>query len=795
MNSYKLFFALFLITFFSYSQIEVTGVVKDSVNTIEFANVFLTDTNNQIITGTITDDYGFFNLSAIEGNYTLTISFIGYEDWSKTILLKSNQDIGVIILNEDSSKLDEVVVTARKKLIERKVDRLVFNVENSIAATGGNAVDALKVTPRIRVQNDEISMIGKNKMVIMINGRVQQLSGKDLTSFLESFSSDGIKSIEVLSNPPAKYSAEGNSGLINIVTKKGHLDAWNASLRSSYRQATYATGYAGIRLNLQKGKFTIQSSFDYYNGSTAPVETNQIYYPEITWRTADNRRDFINSFSVRLGLQYKINHQLSTGFSYKRINNKPLFKSNEKTRLYNATSAVLDSSLVTHGRSPHNKKINLLNYHFVYEMDTIGRKLSLDFDFFDLSNQNDRTFNYQIFDANYQPVTTSYIEARNDGLQDIWNYSLNLDVEHPIAWASLNYGGRISSIKTDNLFEYYDIKNSEEILNPMLSNRFIFQEKTQALYFSAKKRFSEKWETKVGLRLESTQTEGYSQTLNQTNTIDYFKWFPTVYLVYHFNDDNTFDLNYGRRIRRPNYDFLNPFRWISNPYSYTEGNPFLQPAFIDNVELGYSYKNKWFTSIYYSYTDDDFEQIAVIDSATTVQQIVPENFIENHTIGIDQTFSFKPLKWWNVYTSANVYYSITDSKIPVSLQYLSGWNGTFNISNDLTLNNRKSLFFNISFYYATKGVSNLDYSSGANQLDASLKWLLLDKKMTVNLYANDILSSYRPTYTSYSNGVKNSFRNYYDQRYFRLSLTYNFGESFKTVNRKSKNQEELNRIN
>src|SRR5690606_13022218 len=161
--------------------------------------------------------------------------------------------------------------------------------------------------------------------------------------------------------------------------------------------------------------------------------------------------------------------------------------------------------------------------------------------------------------------------------------------------------------------------------------------------------------------------------------------------------------------------------------------------------------------IYYSHTDDDFEQIAIIDTINTVQKIIPKNFIVNHAVGLYSTFNFKPVKWWEVYSSANVYYSSTDSKIPITLQYLSGWNATFTVSTDLTLNKKKTLFFNIGFYYATKGVSNLDYSSSANQLDTSFKWLLFDKKMTLNLYANDILSSYRPTYTSYSNGIKNSF--------------------------------------
>lgn len=779
----------------SYSQIQITGVVKDSLQPIAFANVILTDNNGKMVTGTITEDDGSFNLTAQQGEYKLTVSFLGYGDWGKNLSVSKSVDLGVIVLETQDNELEEIVITAERPLIERKVDRLVFNVGQSIAATGGNTMDALKVTPRVRIQNDAIEMIGKSKLGILVDGRIQQLSGEDLINFLKSIPTDGIKSIEVISNPPAKYSVEGNSGLINIITKKGKPNAWSASIWSVYRQATYATGSTGARLNLQKGKFTIQSNFDYYNGSTAPIETNQIFYPETTWRNVDIRRDFTNYLSARIALDYKINQHLSTGFSYKQLNSKPLQKSTETTKIHNAESDILDSLFVTQGRSPSDKMTNLFNYHLIYEIDTIGRKLFFDFDFFDHKNQSGRLFNNQTLDSNFQPQPNSYMQARNNGVQDIQNISMNLDMEHPTHWINLNYGGRISTIKTDNLFEHYDIENSGETLNTGLSNSFAYQENTQALYFSTQKRFSEKWEAKAGIRLEATQTKSYSQTLDQTNSNDYIKWFPTAYLAYSPNENSTFNLNYGRRIKRPYYHFLNPFRWVGNPYSYTEGNPFLQPAFIDNIELEYSYKDFWSANLYYSHTNSDFEQVAIIDEATNIQQIIPKNFIINNSVGLYQTFNFSPSKWWDIYASANIYYSTTDSKIPVTLSYLSGWNGSFSISNDLTLNKQKTLFFNISFYYDTKGVSNLDYQSSANQLDASFKWLLLDKKVTISLYANDILSSYRPTYTSYSNGIKNSFRNYYDQQYFRLSATYNFGKSFKATNWKNKNQEDLNRIN
>ena len=323
---------------------------------------------------------------------------------------------------------------------------------------------------------------------MLINDRIVQMSGADLATYLKSLNAEDIKSIEVISNPPAKYSAEGNSGLVNIVLKKSKNDAWNASLRSIYQQATYAKGNVGGSYNMQKGKFQLNTAISYTNGSNAPQETNKIYYPNLTWDEVNNRRDFTDALSTRLGLEYKINDKLSTGFTYNYITSKPLIKENDQTTLTNPINNNLDSLITTLGRNEYDKKLNSLNYHIIYDIDTIGRKLSLDFDYFNYKNETNRIFNTQSFLPNNQPIPNSLEEARNFGNQDIQNYSANLDMEHPTNWATYNYGARVSFTETNNLFNYFDIINEDEILNPNFSNQFDYKENTQALYFSGQKK-------------------------------------------------------------------------------------------------------------------------------------------------------------------------------------------------------------------------------------------------------------------------------------------------------------------
>lgn len=785
----------FLFPLFLFSQNKITGQILDSENNpVEFATINLQTKDSILLKTEFSDENGKFDIEEKQGNYLLDISYLGNPLFTQEIKLNNNIDLGIIKV-ENSITLQEIIISKEKKLIEKKIDRLVFNVENSVAATGGDVLDILKITPRIKVQNDQISMIGKSGMAVMIDDRMTYLSGSDLANYLRTLKSDEIKSIEVITNPPAKYSAEGNSGIINIVTKKLRQDVWNTTIRSVYQQATYATGLGGAGFNFKKNKIILSSNVNYINGSNAPFESNTIDYPNITWKEQNKRRDFSKSFSARLGLDYKISDKISTGFIYNYSDNTPEIRDNVISTLLNPETNNIDSLIVTNARNEGRRISNNFNYHFIYDIDTIGRKLSFDFDFFDFKLNSKRIFQTNNFYNDFTLINNSYNSADNKGIQKISNYSFNLDMEHPFDWANLNYGGRLSYINTDNSFEYYDLTSGVPIFDTSQSNQFKYEENTQAVYFSAQKEITEKWEAKIGLRLENTQLKGNSVTLNQENETNYTKLFPTAYLSFIPNDNHSFSLNYNKRINRPNYNLLNPFRWINSPYSYSEGNPYLQPSFSDNVEFEYIFKDNYISTLYFSHTNDGFEQTAILDAETNIQQITPLNFLINNTLGLNQTVILKPYNWLNINFFGDVYYSSTDSKIPVTLNYLKGWNGFFSISNDLILNKEKTFMLNLSYNYTTKGVDNLDYNTSHNQLNASLRALFLEKKLVISLYANDIFSSNRPTYITYSNSIKNSFRNYYDGRFFRLSVTYSFGKQFNRENRETKNSEEFNRTN
>ena len=784
-------FIIFLVGY-SHSQLKLTGKVYDQEsNVLEFVSIIVKKDSTTIL-NTYTDSTGLYNINILgKGQYSITYYLYEFTEQITNVFLQNDTIINVS-LNKPTKEMEEIIITAKAPIIERKVDRLVFNLENIISASGGDAIDALRITPRVKVLNDQISMVGKGGLGVMIDDKMIQLSGDELINFLKTIKSDDIKSIEVITNPPAKYNAEGNSGLINIITKKARKDSWKAAVRSLYQQASYGTETIGGSFNYQKNKITLVTNMNGTNGSISPVETSEISYPTILWSEKNKRRDFSNMYSARVAFDYKISDKINMGLNYNGVNSSPIVSDDIRSSIIDVSTQQVDSFLITKGENQANKISNTANYYLTYAIDTLGKKLSFDYNYFNNINESDRIFNTNRYYSNGNIIQNSLFAGNNIGSQTVNNSSFNIDMKNPLKWMELNYGARVSFTETNSKLTYYNLQTGVPIIDANQSNQFLYKENTQSVFVSGQKEINEKWDTQLGVRLENTRINGHSITLNQTNSRNYTKLFPTAYVTYTPNDNHNFSLNYGRRINRPSFNMLNPFKWIASPYSYTEGNPFLLPSFNSNVEFEYSYKDFWTNYIYFSSMSNGFEQVVIVDSTTKVQRLIPQNFITSRIIGLSEYVTINPSKWMKINLTADIFYSLSTSKIPVTLSALKGWNSQFGITNDFTLNKNKTALLNVTFNYTTKGVSNLDRSTAYYQLNASLKLFFLKKKLQFSINANDILSSCRPSYLGYSNNSKTTFKNYYDQRFVRVSLSYNFGGKLKAIQeRENKNQEEI----
>jgi len=770
----KIIILISLLPLLCFSQVELKGNVMDKNGAIGYANVILSDQLDQFIQGVITDENGVFEINVPKGTYKITITFVGYQDYKKDVVLSENTVLDNIILNRQETDLEEVVIVSKKKIIERKVDRLVFNVENSIAAGGGDALEAVKLSPGVVVNGGEVSMIGKSNMRVMIDGRILQLSGEELTGFLSTISADDIKAIEVITNPPAKYEAEGNSGLINLIYKKGRNNSWSNATTLSYTQAIFPKYVLRNNFTHQKNKVKFLLSLNGTKGNTDVQQNTEIFYSSGLWDNSLNQKNKNEDLSGRLTLDYDLSDNFTVGVQYLGSISNPDIKDRARNEIFNNAN-VLDSLLASNGLSDIAKSNHSLNTHFKSTLDTLGRNITVDLDYFQYNAEEGRDIQTSSFLPNNDFLNLIFANRINTE-QNIRNYSAKIDVEHPLKSVNLSYGGRISFIKNDYATTNFNTITGTSVLNPQQSNKFEYDENIQAVYVNASKELGEKWETQLGLRLENTQTEGFSETLNQTSTNDYLRLFPTFYLAYAANDNNSFSFNYGKRINRPGYSRLNPARYYSNSNSFSEGNPFLQPSFSDNLEFTHTYKSKLSTTLFLSVESEGFGVVPSVIDETNERVITYENFYKNYSYGLFESYYFDKISWWE---SQNSIYLINSKSTffnqDLSAEIQNGFRFYAATNNTFSLNKSKTMRAQVNFWYSSPYKENLFDFSHNYGLDIALRFEMMKKNLQLSVGGYDLLNSSPATLTSVINDIRQTYISFPSNRYFRASLVYKFG--------------------
>ncbi len=778
----------FLIAFIcsiSYGQ-QFTGKIVDEQNTpISYANIVAKDKiDNSIITGVITNENGEFTINPKKGNIFIEISFVGF---TTKKIHPTKPNIGTIVLEEEG-QLQEVVITARKKLIQQKVDRLVFNVENTVAGIGGTALDAIKTTPSVNVDTDKLTIVGKGNVRVMVNDRIIQLSGNELNAYLNTIASDDIKNIEVITTPPSKYDAEGNSGLINIVLKKSKENSWNNQIRTSYTQATYPLLNFGNTFNYNKDKLSLIASLNGKKGQTAQFNEFDIMYPSASTETNLDMKNKENMISGRLGLDYNVTDKAIIGILYSGSFENKGIKDGGRTLIDDANGTFI----INEGNADTKNKNHSINAHYIQKLDTLGEKLSIDIDYFNYNNSSNRGFSSEQFITN-----PSFFEAKNSTNQNIKNYSGRVDLEHPSKWANFSYGVKITITKTDSDVAFYNTTTGTPVFDPTQSNEFMYSENINAIYADMSKALSKKWQTKIGLRFENTRTKGISKTNNQTNVNSYNKLFPSVYLGYNPNTKNMFNMSYSKRIQRPSFERLNPFRFYINPISYQEGNPFLRPQISENLEVKHIYKGKFISKAFVSYLDDGYFNIIKAEDGVQQRIVVTfDNFYTAYNYGLTETFLYNPTKWWNTTTQATLSKMDTRYKDGFNLdaELLSGLNFQLYNRNTFHLNEAKTIQAEATLIYASP--QKLMYFSTSEMVDLNLglKFSLLDKNLNCTVAVNDILKRKATSVNTKTNGINQAYYNYFDTQNFKISLNYSFGnKKIKVKQHNSGNETEQNR--
>lgn len=741
-------------------------VVNQSKQPVEFVNITLLKDGQQIVGQSLTSELGTFLFKAEKGNYTLILEQFGKEYFNQQIELFKDTILGDFAI-DSSVVLEGVTITSRKKIIEQKVDRMVFNVENSIASQGMSGLDALRNTPLVRIQNDNVSIVGKGGVAIMVNDRMLNLSGSELTNYLQSLRSEDIARIEVITTPPSKYEAQGNSGIINIILKKNPNLGWSGTLTSSYQRNSYNGFRTGVNINYQSSKISSSIKIRQYDYTYKLAGTRNLLGTNNSILTTEARKDQAKAVGINYSLDYKINDKQNIGFIYD-FNSARYNIDAEGKSLYQRRT-VVDSILYTKQKQVWKTPTHTLNAYYDVKFDSLGKKLSFTVNY--LSNIPDKVNDFNTVNN----ITSAQDVVRNNSKMNYSIYSGQADLILPFKWANVEVGTKYTLFNNNSNVGYYNLVGSDYVLKPDNSNVFNYKEHNYATYVSLEKNFNEKWSAKAGLRYEYTTLEGKTQGNSSSSVTDFYgKLFPTAYVSFKPNNDHAFSINYSKRINRPDFQSLNPFRWYTNTYMYYSGTPTLKPSFNDNVEFSYSFKGKLTAGLYNQYSSNNISNIARLENG--IYSNIVENSYNQNSIGLRLGYYETFFRIWESSISANGYYTVTSPTIQ-EVEQLKVYSLSYSFYNTITLNKDKTWFLLLNFWhdlpftYANiKMKDQIDFSPG-------IRASLLQKKLNISAVFSDVFRTLKNDGYSYNNGFRSEFYNYNDHRKLTLSISYAFGNN------------------
>ena len=711
----------------------------------------------------------------LKGNYVLMLKAVGYQDISKPLNLPI--DSVVLIMTSDDKTLDQVTVSASKPVIVRKIDRVIFNVEHSIVASGTTVWDALGKAPGVQTKFDGGITANNKGVVIYMDDKPIRLSGEDLAAYLRSLPSDNIATIEIIANPTARYDAQGGA-VINIISKKPKGDGYNMILSGGYTQSAYSSCNPSMVFNYRKNKLNVYGSYGYIHRKKDHTESEYVIFDSpgnyADWRNEKSGIRLGDASSYKIGADYNLTGQQVIGIlvnGYNSASNRP---NHTATTIVNNHSALPDSILQTQNVSNGKASQYSFNLNYKIKLDTSGRNINVDLDYVPYQNKNSQQVDTYGISGNGIPLPDQY-HIFTPSNQDIDIHSGKVDYTDKF-WKKWTFesGLKYSSIRTRNRFDFYNNPATGHELVNSRSDRFEYAENISAVYASITGDVGQ-WSFEGGLRGEYTRTNGRSIVLNTNNQLNYFKLFPTLFVVYKVNKDNEINFNYNSRISRPEYWRLNPFKSYTSPYTYLEGNPALQPAFIYNGELGYTYKQQYNVSFYLRRVVDYFSNITVQDNTSKIFYDTQRNLDLSQEVGFSASFPIKSAKWWEINNYVQGSYRQEKSGYLQARYDYRVWGIYLSSNHAFTLNKDQGWKAEISAWYSSPTIQGIYKLAKLYDISAGMSKTLLKGKGTVRLAINDIFYSnvYRID-VNYQNQL-NGFIEKSDTRTATFSFSYRLG--------------------
>lgn len=746
--------------------------------------------------------YVFENLA--HGEYLVSATTVGHQkSFSQKFSINEQQStvkVPAISLVVVSKEMAGVTVTARKPLIEQRIDRTIVNVDAAITNVGTTALEVLDKAPGITVDNEgNISLKGKDGVMVMVDGRPTQLGGADLANMLRSMSSNQLDQIEIMTNPPARYDAAGNAGVINIKTKKSLRAGYNGSANLTYSQGRYPKTAEAFNFNYREGKVNLftnlshnhNQGFSQMNLDRNILNSNDNSLDK-TFNQEVNRYAKGNSYTAKAGIDFFANPKTILGAVVNINSREMLSDADNITKISNASKQLQS---ITNAQVNSNTEWNSISANMNYrrQIDKKGRELTSDLDFARHNMTGDLFMMNAYTDAAGHPFMKADTVI---GIlpQDINVYSGRVDYFHPLNKnARFEAGIKSSIVRTDNNAVYDSIQYGKIIHDYNRSNHFIYEENINAAYVNYSAPLSKKITGQFGLRLENTRATGDQKTTGQHFNRNYTQLFPTAYFQYKASENHNFGANFGRRVSRPSYQSLNPFIRFLDRYTFSQGNPNLKPSVSNNIELTHTWKNQVTTTLNYSHVKDIIQSI--IQQKGEEAYNMPENVASLNQFGIAINANTPVNKWWMSSINVNLYrdnFKGTVNNISIDTRGTS-----FIIGGTQQFKLNKTLSAEINGKYRAGGLEGVMRVRPIGMVGAGISQQIMKGKGTLRLTARDIFRTQRQNGTTKYGNVDVQIRTAGETRVVSLGFTYNFskGKKIAPVKRtQGSANEEQNRI-
>ena len=752
----------------------LVGTIKGKVmdknlkQPIPYATIVISDGSDKIISGGITTEEGDFLIKDVPGGkYSLKIQFIGYKTFSQPVEISrrvKDLDVGIINLEETAEALDDVTIVAERTTIEQKIDRKVINVGKDLTTTGGTASEIMQNIPSVNVDQDgNIALRGNPNVQILIDGKPTNISPAQL---LKQIPSTSIKSVELITNPSAKYNPEGMSGIINIVLHKNANIGFNGNINIGVNWDENARFNSSVDLNYRNGKINIYGN--YGNNITKNRNAGFVFREDQNYKTNFGFLDNNKSHLFKVGLDYYINDHNTVSF----YTNQNLFDGitdgTVDLQFFDDPSTNFSQEFL----SDNDNVGSTYNFDYKHDFKKEGHNIELEVDYNAFESDSNDDFN---FTGGPTPNYTDIINNERD------NTTINLDYVNPLTEKTkleIGYEGRLRRTDNDYQSTLFDDSN------------YSYDRDIHALYATYGTNY-EKWSYQFGARLESYQVEAIFNGESVFED-DILTVYPSAYLTYNPTEKNTYQLSYSRRVDRPGLNQVNPIREWATPRITSRGNPELDPQFTNSIELNYTRRLKGGSvtgGVFYRIINDEINQTLIEDPTIEEGQILTfDNFDNNSAYGLEISSNYRPTQWWNFNASFDLYGQTQRGIVEGVTREVDAVIYNFRMNNNFKAT--KDLTFQVFGFYRGEQEGVQFKTKPFYFINTGARYNFLEGNGTASINFNDIFNTMRFRFSGDTPYPQNG-RFQGETQTIYLGLSYRFGSGKnRKVSRKRRDDNE-----